>query len=224
MQSHDISDVITIYAYAHPIAEDDDYNGLLMNSKDMDANIDQKILQAAYVADNHGNKIGRAAGAYKDYNNRLVVALELNAKEHPEIARKLETGEYSGVSLGLKHMVNPETLEVMDKTILEVSVCPEGDLPGTRIFHLKRDDKNEIVDDHRKLDERLERDKRPIYVHTLASKENGGFSQPFTLDMFKLEPVTKDRVKKPSSTFLPLSSGKETESGTYFLSCTRIYF
>ena len=184
-----LSSIVSVDAYAHPIAEDGEkYNGFLMTRDDMEKCV--KDLSNAYAADTHGKKIGKVAGGFIDYSGRLRVTLEIDGKTHPELAKKLENGDYKGVSLGLKHFVDPDTFEVTDKKIIEISVCEEGDLPGTDIIHVKRDDKQKIVDDCRRQDSLLSRPQRPIFIETLASKSSGGttgLSNPFTRTMFRLE-------------------------------------
>jgi len=186
-----LSDIISVDAIAHPIHEDSEkYNGFLMTREDMEKCVPK--LRDAYAADSHGTRVGRVAGGFIDCYGRLRVTLEINAKKHPHLAHKLESGDYRGVSLGLKHFVDPDTYEVTDKTVLEISVCEEGDLPGTDILNVRREDRQHLVDACRRQDEVLERPPRPIFVETLASKDGSGtrgLSNPFIRTLFRLGPL-----------------------------------
>ncbi len=189
-EDDEFTDIVTISGITHPIAEDDEYNGLLMKVSDMNGAVKPEYIKGAYLADAHGKKIGRVASFYKDYLNRLHAVLEMSAKQNPELVRKLQAGDYAGLSLGLKHFVDPDTHEVLKKAVIEVSICEEGDLPGTKIYSVRRDNKPEIVQDHEALDDVLKRERRLIPILTQASKD-GGLSRPFTLQRFRLAPMEK---------------------------------
>lgn len=177
----DLLDTVEIEGIAHPIAEDDGYNGLLMTKTDMNETLQALNNGEAYLADTHGHRVGKVTQGRIDFLGRLRVVMELSAKEYPDLVRKLQDGTYKGLSLGLKHFVDPDTLSVDRKKIIEVSICPEGDLPGTGINAVRRESRSVIENEHAKLDERLDRERRRIPILTTASADSGGISKPYAL-------------------------------------------
>jgi len=174
--SEDFLDTVEIEGIGHPICEDEnEYDGLLLTDKDIRAiQADFGNGNEVWMKDTHGQVVGRVTNVRKDYLGRLIAVLEMSAKKHPELVRKLQNGEYQGLSLGLKHFMNPDTMEIERKKLLEVSICPEGDLPGTSIRTVRRERRKDIADTHAALDDRLGRDRRPLPILTTASKEGGG--------------------------------------------------
>ena len=199
---NDLLDTIEIEGIAHPIAEEGDYNGLLMTKTDMQDTLAALNNGEAYLADTHGDKVGRVTSGRIDFLGRLRVVLEMSAKEHPELADKLLNKAYKGLSLGLKHFVNPKTLEVNKKKIIEVSICPEGDLPGTGIQVVRRENRKDIAGAHAALDARLERELRPIPILTQASA-GWGLEKPFALQQldFQIDRIGKVKKKETQKRF-----------------------
>jgi len=79
--------------------------------------------------------IGNVIGAWVDKDGQLKVDIEVSEK-HPDyerIKRLLLNGDYKGLSLGRKHVLNAGTGELINTNIFEVSPCEEGALPGTYI-------------------------------------------------------------------------------------------
>lgn len=194
--SDEFLDTVEIEGTAHPIAEDENYNGLLMTEADMRETLQALNSGEAYLADTHGHRVGKVTSGRVDYLGRLRVVLEMSAKEHPDLVQKLQDGTYKGLSLGLKHFVDPETLRVDRKKLIEVSICPEGDLPGTGINTVRRENRREVEDAHRKLDDRLERERRHIPILTQASATDGGVCKPYALQQMNLRIQNIGKLKE----------------------------
>ena len=179
----DYADFVSVHGVVSHIAEDEGYNGLMLTKKDMEDLLKEQQWKQAYVADAHGQNVGRIAGMHIDGMNRLVANLEVSTKANPELVRKLESGQYKGLSLGMINTKDNASKDIVGKRLKEISVCEEGDIPGTEIFLVRRHDRNKIRDHHKELDERLERPLRDIsQVLTTASKDSPRSMSLFTID------------------------------------------
>lgn len=124
-----------IRGVAHPPGEPDTYNGLKLTRKEIFEKYES--LPGTMVYDNHdlSRPIGKVLAVTIGDEGELLMDAIIS-KDYPyseEVIQRVLSGDYKGMSLGMDHKVNMETGYVHESNINELSLCPEGDLPGTLI-------------------------------------------------------------------------------------------
>jgi hypothetical protein len=111
----------------------DEKNGFLLTADEM--RVAFKRMPGMIILDNHDHSkpVGRVETAYlKD--GMLMITGSFNPDERGEKAmRRVRKGRYRGLSLGCKHAYDPIERKVISTMIEEVSVCDEGQIPGTTV-------------------------------------------------------------------------------------------
>lgn len=124
-----------IRGVAHPKGEDNSYNGFKLTEKQIFEKY--KDLPGTIVYDDHDESkpIGKVIGATIGDKGELCMDAML-FEDNPNAQRVYErvvSGDYKGLSLGMDHLVDMEKGYVHKSDIYELSICPEGDMPGTVI-------------------------------------------------------------------------------------------
>lgn len=98
----------------------------------------QKSVVGLPMFDNHNYKklIGRIAGSFIDKGRLWIIGKVNEDTKHGKKAyKKIQTGEYGGLSVGTFGIRDEATENISDRMIAEASPCPgkEGRMPGTSI-------------------------------------------------------------------------------------------
>jgi len=130
---------------AHPPGEPDTYNGLKLTQKEIFEKYE--TLPGTLVYDNHdlSRPIGKVMSVSIGDDGELLMDA-LISKDYPhsdEVIERVLSGDYRGMSLGMDHKVNMDTGFVHESNIHELSLCPDGDMPGT-VIRTVANDKNGI--------------------------------------------------------------------------------
>jgi hypothetical protein len=102
-----------------------------LSDKDIDEFVGK--VKGAVVYDTHDVRkaVGQVIQSYKDPDTGLMGIIVIN---DVEVIKKIRNGTYKGLSLGNQYKVDFSKHKVVSKDCNEVSVCKEGDIPGTFIY------------------------------------------------------------------------------------------
>lgn len=137
-------DVFTIKATCHPPGEkNENYNGYLLKDDEIDKRCKEAIgLPSLY---DHSDPLGKVVGSYKDpKDGSMVTVLEIdkNTKTGRETIEKINRGEIKGLSMGITHKLDTQSLNVVGRKINEISVTERPDL-DTKIISIQDDSEKE---------------------------------------------------------------------------------
>lgn len=124
-----------IRGIAHPKGEENTYNGFKLTKNQIFEKY--KNLPGTIVYDNHDESkpIGKVIAATIGKDGELCMdAMLFNDNPNAQaVYERVMSGDYKGLSLGMDHVVDMEKGYVYNSDIHELSICPEGDMPGTII-------------------------------------------------------------------------------------------
>ena len=122
---------LTVVGCVHPHGLTNRSDDFLLCDKDIDSFVTK--VNGAVVYDTHDatKPVGKVLQSYKDPEMGLMVIIGIN---NTDVIKKIRNGTYKGLSLGNQYKVDFAKHKVVSKDCNEVSVCKEGDIPGTLIY------------------------------------------------------------------------------------------
>lgn len=122
----------------HPPPHPNSYKGVYMNVSDMDK-AEKRVKSVTVMSEHEGKEIGKITRAKMSSDDGCLWVKGYVRSDLPEGAKtieKMRSGKQCGLSLGLKHFVDPTTYHVEDKEITEVSIVSVPNLPGSYIKYI----------------------------------------------------------------------------------------
>ena len=122
---------LRVVGCVHPKGLTDRNDDFLLSDKEMDSFVNKVNGVVVYDTHDTNKPVGKVLNSYKDAEMGLMVIIGIN---NTDIIKKIQNGTYKGLSLGAKYKVDFTKHKVVSKDCNEVSVCKEGDIPGTLIY------------------------------------------------------------------------------------------
>lgn len=148
----------------HPEGENEDYDGLYFKQSEMSTLAEQLINVPMCIEHLEGQSVGKVIHAWVGSSSlkrpECFVLFETDDKNLPgHIASELISQGYcNDLSLGHECKIDSNSLSVVSKKPIEVSICTEGARERTHIYGFKDNESKEYIS-----------------VRSLASKESKGF-------------------------------------------------
>ncbi len=126
----------------HPPGQENHYDGTFLTKENMEEKI-KDLIGTPVLCEHKGKQLGKITGANIDERNRLIVKgkIDRGTWEGIQAVSSLRNGNRQGLSLGMEHLVevSPDWMKIIDKTINEVSITSNPDLPETEIYYVQPD-------------------------------------------------------------------------------------
>jgi len=109
---------------AHPRAKSNDFNGYLLNKNDMDS-ISKKLIGHPLVYEHNDDiNVGSVLNTFLTPDHKLGIECEFyDTPEGYKAYDEMRQGVVKGLSLGMNHLLNKETLEVLEKEPFHLALC-----------------------------------------------------------------------------------------------------
>jgi len=127
----------------HTRAEDDGYDGTYFTKGDMEGKL--KSLPGTPVWNEHDKaKIGEIIGARIDDTNSLVVKgyIDRGSWKGIQAVHDVRGGKVKGLSLGMDFKYEGDAERMIEKSISEISITKNPDLPDAKIHNIQGDSDN----------------------------------------------------------------------------------
>lgn len=157
----------------HPEAKPESYNGFYLTRSEMEQQV--KDVIGTPLQDEHNDKIviGKITNAWINDKEQMEIEGEIyrDVVAGNRVINKIRRGEASGLSLGMNHKLDTQTLNVFDKKIKEISVVDTPDYEGAKIDFVENDSPDfvmaqkylELSGNVRNLEEKIYKDAKSLF-------------------------------------------------------------